>query len=191
MRQQPPRAQARREAAGAHGLLRPRELLSQFRNRMDPLGLVHALRELKTKFQRPHRHRTHVRQPHHRPQPERRRKARCSTSCRRRSPTCAALRRKHARLILELAGDEYRFAVETTARILRIRPRLAGPTAFRTSPSPRRQHHAERAQRLNGHRNRQSAQAARASAWCFRRSGGPAHEPDGPPEAYPWRKATR
>lgn len=27
-----------------------RELLSQFRNRMDPLGLVHALEELKTKF---------------------------------------------------------------------------------------------------------------------------------------------
>ena len=42
-----------------------RELLSQFRNRMDPLGLVHALEELEDKIPRPHRHRAHPGQPHH------------------------------------------------------------------------------------------------------------------------------
>jgi two-component system nitrate/nitrite sensor histidine kinase NarX len=96
---------------GAYGDLR--ELLSQFRNRMDPLGLVHALEELKTKFH----DRTGIElaldnrttdlglsveeegQVFHIVQEALANVARHSGA-------------KHARLTMELAGGEYRFSVE-------------------------------------------------------------------------------
>ena len=90
-----------------------RELLSQFRNRMDPLGLVHALEDLKTKFH----DRTGIElgfdnrianpglsveeegQVFHIMQEALANVARHSGA-------------KHARLTMELAGGEYRFTVE-------------------------------------------------------------------------------
>jgi two-component system nitrate/nitrite sensor histidine kinase NarX len=90
-----------------------RELLSQFRTRMDPLGLVHALEELKTKFH----DRTGIElafdnrttnlglsveeegQVFHIMQEALANVARHSGA-------------KHARLTMELAGGEYRFTVE-------------------------------------------------------------------------------
>jgi two-component system nitrate/nitrite sensor histidine kinase NarX len=90
-----------------------RELLSHFRNRMDPLGLVHALEELKTRFH----DRTGIElafdnrttdldlsveeegQVFHIMQEALANVARHSGA-------------KHARLSMELAGGEYRFTVE-------------------------------------------------------------------------------
>jgi two-component system nitrate/nitrite sensor histidine kinase NarX len=104
-------AEVQQALEGAYSDLR--ELLSQFRNRMDPLGLVHALEELKAKF----RDRTGIAlafdnrttdlnlsveeegQVFHIMQEALANVARHSGA-------------RHARLSMELVGDEYRFAVE-------------------------------------------------------------------------------
>lgn len=136
---------------GAYGDLR--ELLSQFRNRMDPLGLVHALQELQTKYY----DRTGIvlafdnrttdlglsveeeSQVFHIVQEALANVARHSGA-------------KHARLTMELAGGEYRFAVEDDGLgFFAFGQRLGG-----AEHHPHLRHHLgvnimrERAQRLNG-----------------------------------------
>ena len=130
-----------------------RELLSQFRNRMDPLGLVHALQELKTKFH----DRTGIElafdnrttdldlsveeeaQVFHIMQEALANVARHSGA-------------KHARLILELIGDEYRFSVEDDG----LGFYAFGQRLGETKQHSHLRHHLgvnimrERAQRLNG-----------------------------------------
>jgi two-component system nitrate/nitrite sensor histidine kinase NarX len=104
-------AEVQQALEGAYSDLR--ELLSQFRNRMDPLGLVHALEALKAKF----RDRTGIAlafdnrttdlnlsveeegQVFHIMQEALANVARHSGA-------------RHARLSMELVGEEYRFAVE-------------------------------------------------------------------------------
>src|SRR5487761_2325526 len=130
-----------------------RELLSQFRNRMDPLGLVHALQELQTKYY----DRTGIvlvfdnrttdlglsveeeSQVFHIMQEALANVARHSGA-------------KHARLTMELVGGEYRFAVEDDGLgFFAIGQRLGGSELH-----PHLRHHLgvnimrERAQRLNG-----------------------------------------
>ena len=90
-----------------------RELLSQFRNRMDPLGLVHALEELKTKFH----DRTGIELAFDN------RTTNVGLSVDEESQVFHIMQEalanvarhsgaKHARLIMELVGGEYRFTVE-------------------------------------------------------------------------------
>jgi len=90
-----------------------RELLSQFRNRMDPLGLVHALEELKTKFH----DRTGIELAFDN------RTTNLGLSVDEESQVFHVMQEalanvarhsgaKHARLTMELAGGEYRFTVE-------------------------------------------------------------------------------
>lgn len=130
-----------------------RELLSQFRNRMDPLGLVHALQELRTKFY----DRTGITlafddrttdlnlsveeegQVFHIMQEALANVARHSGA-------------KHARLSMELVGGEYRFSVEDDGLgFYAFGQRLGG-----AEQHSHLRHHLgvnimrERAQRLNG-----------------------------------------
>jgi two-component system nitrate/nitrite sensor histidine kinase NarX len=130
-----------------------RELLSQFRNRMDPLGLVHALGELRTRFH----DRTGIEltldnrttdidlsveeegQVFHIMQEALANVARHSGA-------------KHARLSMELASGEYRFAVEDDGLgFYAFGQRLGG-----AEQHSHLRHHLgvnimrERAQRLNG-----------------------------------------
>lgn len=90
-----------------------RELLSQFRNRMDPLGLVHALEELKTQFH----DRTGIELAFDN------RTTNLGLSVDEESQVFHVMQEalanvarhsgaKHARLTMELAGGEYRFTVE-------------------------------------------------------------------------------
>jgi two-component system nitrate/nitrite sensor histidine kinase NarX len=130
-----------------------RELLSQFRNRMDPLGLVHALAELKNKFH----DRTGIElefdnrttdldlnveeegQVFHIMQEALANVARHSGA-------------KHARLILELVDGEYRFSVEDDG----LGFYAFGQRLGETKQHSHLRHHLgvnimrERAQRLNG-----------------------------------------
>ena len=144
-------AEVQQALDGAYADLR--ELLSQFRNRMDPLGLVHALEELKTKFY----DRTGIEltfenrgtdldlsveeegQVFHIMQEALANVARHSGA-------------KHARLTMEFAGGEYRFAVEDDGLgFFALGQRLGGPDNH-----PHLRHHLgvnimrERAQRLDG-----------------------------------------
>jgi two-component system nitrate/nitrite sensor histidine kinase NarX len=130
-----------------------RELLSQFRNRMDPLGRVHALQELQVKFH----DRTGIAlafdnrttdldlsvedeaQVFHIMQEALANVARHSGA-------------KRARITMELAGGEYRFAVEDDGLgFFAFGQRLGG-----AEHHPHLRHHLgvnilrERAQRLNG-----------------------------------------
>jgi two-component system nitrate/nitrite sensor histidine kinase NarX len=130
-----------------------RELLAQFRNRMDPLGLVHALQELRTKFY----DRTGIAlafdnrttdldlsveeegQVFHIMQEALANVARHSGA-------------KHARLSMELVGGEYRFSVEDDGLgFYAFGQRLGG-----AQQRSHLRHHLgvnimrERAQRLNG-----------------------------------------
>ena len=90
-----------------------RELLSQFRNRMDPLGLVHALEELKAQFH----DRTGIELAFDN------RTTNLGLSVEEESQVFHIMQEalanvarhsgaKHARLTMELAGGEYRFTVE-------------------------------------------------------------------------------
>lgn len=90
-----------------------RELLSLFRNRMDPLGLVHALEELKTNFH----DRTGIELAFDN------RTTNLGLSVEEESQVFHIMQEalanvarhsgaKHARLTMELAGDDYRFTVE-------------------------------------------------------------------------------
>jgi two-component system nitrate/nitrite sensor histidine kinase NarX len=90
-----------------------RELLSHFRNRMDPLGLVHALEELKLNF----RDRTGIELAFDN------RAADLDLSVEEEAQVFHIMQEalanvarhsgaKHARLTMELAGGEYRFTVE-------------------------------------------------------------------------------
>jgi two-component system nitrate/nitrite sensor histidine kinase NarX len=90
-----------------------RELLSHFRNRMDPLGLVHALEDLKTKFH----DRTGIELTFDN------RIAHLGLSVEEEGQVFHIMQEalanvarhsgaKHARLSMELAGGEYRFTVE-------------------------------------------------------------------------------
>ena len=90
-----------------------RELLSQFRNRMDPLGLVHALEELRTKFH----DRTGIELAFEN------RTTNLGLNVEEESQVFHIIQEalanvarhsgaKHARLAMELAGGEYRFTVE-------------------------------------------------------------------------------
>ena len=144
-------AEVQRALEGAYADLR--ELLSQFRNRMDPLGLVHALEELKAKYY----DRTGIRlefdnrttdinlsveeeaQVFHIMQEALANVARHSGA-------------KSARLTMELVGDEYRFSVEDDGLgFFALGRRLGG-----ADDHPHLRHHLgvnimrERAQRLNG-----------------------------------------
>jgi two-component system nitrate/nitrite sensor histidine kinase NarX len=144
-------AEVQQALDGAYSDLR--ELLSQFRNRMDPLGLVHALQQLKTKF----RDRTGIElafdnsttdinlsveeegQVFHIVQEALANVARHSGA-------------KHARLTMELVGGEYRFAVEDDGLgFYAFGQRLGG-----AEQHSHLRHHLgvnimrERAQRLNG-----------------------------------------
>ncbi len=144
-------AEVQQALDGAYADLR--ELLSQFRNRMDPLGLVHALEELKTKFY----DRTGIElafenrgtdldlsveeegQVFHIMQEALANVARHSGA-------------KHARLSMGFAGGEYRFAVEDDGLgFFAFGQRLGGPDNHLHL-----RHHLgvnimrERAQRLNG-----------------------------------------
>lgn len=144
-------AEVQQALEGAYSDLR--ELLSQFRNRMDPLGLVHALEELKEKFH----DRTGIElafenrttdldlnveeegQVFHIMQEALANVARHSGA-------------KHARLTMELVGDEYRFAVEDDGLgFYAFGQRLGG-----VEQHSHLRHHLgvnimrERAQRLNG-----------------------------------------
>jgi two-component system nitrate/nitrite sensor histidine kinase NarX len=144
-------AEVQQALEGAYSDLR--ELLSQFRNRMDPLGLVHALEELKAKFH----DRTGIEltfdnrttdldlsveeegQVFHIMQEALANVARHSGA-------------RHARLSMELVGDEYRFAVEDDGLgFYAFGRRLGG-----VEQHSHLRHHLgvnimrERAQRLNG-----------------------------------------
>ena len=144
-------AEVQQALDGAYSDLR--ELLSQFRNRMDPLGLVHALEELKIKFH----DRTGIElafdnrttdmnlsveeegQVFHIVQEALANVARHSGA-------------KHARLTLELVDGEYRFAVEDDGLgFYAFGQRLGG-----AEQHSHLRHHLgvnimrERAQRLNG-----------------------------------------
>ncbi len=144
-------AEVQQALDGAYSDLR--ELLSQFRNRMDPLGLVHALQEMKTKFH----DRTGIElafdnrttdldlsveeegQVFHIVQEALANVARHSGA-------------RHARLVLELVDGEYRFAVEDDGLgFYAFGRRLGG-----TEQHSHLRHHLgvnimrERAQRLNG-----------------------------------------
>jgi len=144
-------AEVQQALDGAYADLR--ELLSQFRNRMDPLGLVHALQELKTKFH----DRTGIAlafdnrttdldlsveeegQVFHIMQEALANVARHSGA-------------KRARLTMELVGGDYRFAVEDDGLgFFAFGQRLGG-----AEHHPHLRHHLgvnimrERAQRLNG-----------------------------------------
>jgi two-component system nitrate/nitrite sensor histidine kinase NarX len=144
-------AEVQQALDGAYADLR--ELLSQFRNRMDPLGLVHALRELKTKFY----DRTGIElafenrttdldlsveeegQVFHIMQEALANVARHSGA-------------KHARLTMDFADGEFRFAVEDDGLgFFAFGQRMGG-----TEQHPHLRHHLgvnimrERAQRLNG-----------------------------------------
>jgi two-component system nitrate/nitrite sensor histidine kinase NarX len=144
-------AEVQQALEGAYADLR--ELLSQFRNRMDPLGLVHALQELQIKFH----DRTGIAlafdnrttdldlnaeeegQVFHIMQEALANVARHSGA-------------KHARLTMELVAGEYRFAVEDDGLgFFAFGQRMGG-----AEHHPHLRHHLgvnimrERAQRLNG-----------------------------------------
>ena len=144
-------AEVQQALDGAYADLR--ELLSQFRNRMDPLGLVHALQELHSKYfdrtgiELAFDNRTtdlgfsveEERQVFHIVQEALANVARHSGA-------------KHARLTMELDGDDYRFAVEDDGLgFFALGQRLGG-----TDNHAHLRHHLgvnimrERAQRLSG-----------------------------------------
>ena len=144
-------AEVQQALDGAYGDLR--ELLSQFRNRMDPLGLVHALQELKIKFHDRtgiefafENHTTDLDlsvedegQVFHIMQEALANVARHSGASR-------------ARLIMERVADEYRFAVEDDGLgFFALGQRMGG-----AEQQSHLRHHLgvnimrERAQRLNG-----------------------------------------
>ena len=130
-----------------------RELLSQFRNRMDPLGLVHALEELKIKFN----DRTGIELAFDN------RTTDLGLSVEEESQVFHIVQEalanvarhsgaKHARLTMELAGNEYRFTVEDDGLGFYVfSQRLGG-----AEQHSHLRHHLgvnimrERAQRLNG-----------------------------------------
>jgi two-component system, NarL family, nitrate/nitrite sensor histidine kinase NarX len=130
-----------------------RELLSQFRNRMDPLGLVHALQELRTKFY----DRTGIALAFDN------RTTDLGLSVEEESQVFHIMQEalanvarhsgaKHARLSMELVGDEYRFSIEDDGLgFFAFGQRLGG-----AEHHPHLRHHLgvnimrERAQRLNG-----------------------------------------
>jgi two-component system nitrate/nitrite sensor histidine kinase NarX len=107
------RAEVRRRPAGRLGEAYAdlRELLAQFRSRMDPLGLVHALNGIAAVrgLYRRSRWRSTTACPISTSASTR--KPTYSTSCRRRSPTSRVIWRS-ARLVMEKRGAEYAFSVE-------------------------------------------------------------------------------
>ena len=72
---------------------RLRELITYFRSRMDPQGLLHALSEIQRAIPRPDRHRARIRQPRARPVPSARARDRGlphrAGSARQHLPACA------------------------------------------------------------------------------------------------------
>jgi two-component system, NarL family, nitrate/nitrite sensor histidine kinase NarX len=130
-----------------------RELLSQFRNRMDPLGLVHALQELQVKFH----DRTGIALVFDN------RTTDLDLSVEEESQVFHIMQEalanvarhsgaKHARLTMELVAGEYRFAVEDDGLGFFAFGQRMGSAAHH----PNLRHHLgvnimrERAQRLNG-----------------------------------------